>query len=145
MAMSEIVYILSNPDMRGVLKIGRTSRDDVSVRMKELYTTSVALPFDCVYACIVKDNKEVESLMHKRFEKYRRAPRREFFKVSAREAVKALKRYELEDVTPAVREESDAKLLVDERDARRAARRELEKIDPSVAEAKYLHQTITGS
>jgi hypothetical protein len=56
--MSEIVYVLSNSAMPGLHKIGMTDKDDRTVRMKELYTTGVPLPFDCVYACILEDNAE---------------------------------------------------------------------------------------
>jgi hypothetical protein len=58
--MAEIVYILSNPSIQKKLKIGKTDREDVSIRMRELWTTSVSTPFDCVYACIVGDNEAVE-------------------------------------------------------------------------------------
>ncbi|WP_192815192.1 GIY-YIG nuclease family protein, partial [Treponema pedis] len=48
-----IVYILSNPAMPGIYKIGITSRNDIKHRLKELYTTSVPVPFECEYACRV--------------------------------------------------------------------------------------------
>lgn len=59
--MSEegIVYVLSNEAMPGLVKIGRTNRDDLEVRLRELYTTGVPLPFKCEYACKVADYKSV--------------------------------------------------------------------------------------
>ena len=44
--MSNIVYVLTNPAMPGIVKIGKTNRDDPQVRMNELYTTGVPLPFE---------------------------------------------------------------------------------------------------
>jgi len=45
-----IVYVLINPAMPGLIKIGRTNQEDVKYRMSQLYTTGVPLPFECVYA-----------------------------------------------------------------------------------------------
>ena len=45
-----IVYVLTNPAFPNLVKIGITTRDEVQVRMAELYTTGVPLPFKCVYA-----------------------------------------------------------------------------------------------
>lgn len=42
-----IVYVLTNPAMPGLVKIGMTTRSDIDARMKELYSTGVPVPFDC--------------------------------------------------------------------------------------------------
>ena len=48
--MSEgIVYVLTNPAMPGMVKIGKTGRE-VEARLNDLYTTGVPLPFECAYA-----------------------------------------------------------------------------------------------
>ncbi len=36
--------------MPGIVKIGKTTQEDVKVRMQQLYQTGVPLPFDCIYA-----------------------------------------------------------------------------------------------
>ena len=46
-----IVYVLTNPSMPGMVKIGMTERSEMDARLKELYTTGVPLPFDC--KCLV--------------------------------------------------------------------------------------------
>ncbi len=48
--MSEIVYVLTNPTMPGLIKIGRTT--NLEQRVKSLSSdTGVPLPFEVFYAC----------------------------------------------------------------------------------------------
>jgi len=54
MSKSEIVYLLTNPAMPGLIKIGRTTRKDIKARMRELYTTGVPLPFECLSAKVYR-------------------------------------------------------------------------------------------
>lgn len=65
--MAGIVYLLTNPAMPGLVKIGKTTRDDLKVRMSELYSTGVPVPFECVKAVKVKDEAAVESALHTAF------------------------------------------------------------------------------
>ena len=62
-----IVYVLTNPAMPDLVKIGMTNRDNVDARMKELFNTSVPVPFECGYACKVVGLRceEVEKALHK--------------------------------------------------------------------------------
>ena len=66
-----IVYVLINPAMPGLVKIGITTRSQVHIRMSELYTTGVPLPFECSFAGKVKDVKAIETALHIGFEKNR--------------------------------------------------------------------------
>ena len=78
--MSVIVYVLTNPAMPDLIKIGKTTRDDLQARMKELYTTGVPLPFDCSMAVEVeKKGDELEKALHVAFEPHRLSRSREFF------------------------------------------------------------------
>ena len=43
--MDGTVYVLTNPAMPDLVKIGKTTRD-VSLRLSDLYTTGVPLPFE---------------------------------------------------------------------------------------------------
>ena len=67
--MSNIVYVLTNPAMPGIVKIGMTDRDDVQDRMNQLYSTGVPLPFECVVARRIEDRRalEIESALHTAF------------------------------------------------------------------------------
>ena len=63
--MSEIVYVLTNEAMDGMVKIGRTSTS-VEQRIRELDNTSMPLPFQCFYAAEVHDSVVVEGKLHRR-------------------------------------------------------------------------------
>ena len=98
-----IIYVLSNPAMPGIVKIGKTTRD-VELRLNELYQTGTPLPFECVYAARVDDESKVERALHLAFDPQRVNPRREFFSIQPEQAVTILELLALEDVTPTVQE-----------------------------------------
>ena len=94
-----IVYILTNPAMPGVVKIGRTSQDNVSTRLKRLYTTGVPVPFECEYACRINNVAECEKKIHTAFDPNRLNKKREFFKIDPKQAVAILELLELAGAT----------------------------------------------
>lgn len=96
----EIIYILINEAMPGYVKIGRTS--NLEQRIRSLDTTSVPLPFECFYACTVRDANFVEKQLHDTFLDHRVRSSREFFEISPERVVSALKIKigEIENVTP---------------------------------------------
>lgn len=104
--MSGIVYVLTNEAMPGLVKIGKTTQDDPLVRMDQLYTTGVPVPFECVIAMQVEKPDEVEKALHIAFGPDRINPRREFFKIGAEQAIVIIKQMGLEDVTPQVSAEN---------------------------------------
>jgi hypothetical protein len=81
------VYILSNPAMPGILKIGSTS-GLVEKRAAELFTTGVPGGFKIEMAFPVYENpREAEKKVHDALDFYREAQNREFFRLPAEEAV----------------------------------------------------------
>jgi len=96
---SGIVYVLSNKYMKGLLKIGRTKREDLKKRLKELYNTSVPCEFDCEYACEVDDCKKVEVALHTAFDAQRVNPKREFFNIASDSVIAVLKLVEKKNIT----------------------------------------------
>ncbi|MGB0343128.1 MAG: GIY-YIG nuclease family protein [Parvibaculales bacterium] len=106
--MSGIVYLLTNPAMPGLVKIGKTTRDDPQLRMGDLYTSGVPLPFDCELAVQVEDESAVEAALHQAFEPDRVNPRREFFKIDISQAEALLRLLGTADVTPEITEQNDA-------------------------------------
>lgn len=102
-----IVYLLTNPVMPGLVKIGMTTQEDIDKRMKELYTTGVPVPFECKFACKVKksDCFKIEKALHKAFDPQRINQNREFFRINVEQAQAILELFHHEDVTEDVSEE----------------------------------------
>ncbi len=96
---TQIVYVLTNPAMPGLVKIGRTTQLEVEERMKQLYSTGVPIPFDCAFACKVKDASEVEKALHLAFGMTRLNPNREFFKLEPERVIAVLKLLKVDDIT----------------------------------------------
>lgn len=86
------IYVLSNPSMPGIVKIGLTRRDP-RVRAHELSSpTGVPTPFKIEYVQHVNDCRQVERALHRNLHDKRVDRGREFFEVSKKEAVKRVKR-----------------------------------------------------
>lgn len=110
-----VVYLLTNPAMPGLVKIGKTT-SAAQVRMDSLYTTGVPVPFTCVFAVEVSDITATEKALHIAFGPNRINPRREFFKIDEIQARVLLEQLGTKDVTPRV--EADNQKVDD--DSRRA-------------------------
>lgn len=102
-----IVYVLTNPAIPNMIKLGMTTAEDVKQRMAQLYTTGVPLPFECVYAARVANHDKVEKALHTAFGPDRVNPKREFFEIDATQAIAIIKLMEIEDVTPNVANEKE--------------------------------------
>ncbi|MDX9990073.1 GIY-YIG nuclease family protein [Thiothrix unzii] len=105
---SQIVYVLTNPAMPGLVKIGKTTQLEVSERMKQLYSTGVPVPFDCAFACQVKDASEVEKALHFAFGRDRTNPNREFFNIEAERVIAVLKLLKVDDITTQFEQQIEA-------------------------------------
>lgn len=95
----QIVYVLTNPAMTGLVKIGKTTQQEVEDRMKQLYSTGVPVPFDCAFACRVKNAAEVEKALHLAFGMTRINPNREFFKLEPERVIAVLQLLKVDDIT----------------------------------------------
>lgn len=83
---SGYIYILVNPSLPGILKIGRTTKNPLE-RLKDLSSQSgVPTPFQLAYYKPTADCFEAEKWMHSKFEHRRVSDNREFFHVSLYEA-----------------------------------------------------------
>ncbi len=119
-----IVYLLTNPVMPGLVKIGMTTRKDIDARMKELYSTGVPLPFKCEYACKVKKSEcaKLESALHEAFAPYRINANREFFRIHVDQAKAILKFFDHGDATEEVVAEIENDLTDDDKAATEKAK-----------------------
>jgi len=97
--MAEIVYVLTNEAMDGLVKIGRTTTT-VEQRIRELDNTSMPLPFQCFFAGEVTDSAYVEAHLHKAFADKRVRTNREFFRVDPNQVRAAIMIANPKDVTP---------------------------------------------
>lgn len=114
-----IVYLLTNPAMPGLVKIGMTTREDIDARMRELYSTGVPVPFECQFACRVKkvDCAKIEHALHTAFEPQRVNANREFFRINVGQARAILELFHHEDVTSEVEDEIQNDLTADDKAA----------------------------
>jgi len=87
--MAEIVYVLTNEAMPGLIKIGRTNTD-LALRIRGLYQSGVPLPFELFFACEVQNSALVESRLHEAFGDHRLNKGREFFRLAPERAKAAL-------------------------------------------------------
>lgn len=97
--MAEIVYVLTNEAMEGIVKIGRTEIG-IDQRIRQLDNTCLPLPFQCFYAAEVEDSVNVEKTLHHIFVDKRIRSNREFFRVDANQLKSAISLAALREVTP---------------------------------------------
>jgi len=89
MADNGYVYVLMNPSMENLVKIGKTKREPQE-RAKELSsTTGVPTPFVVVYDCYFKSCSEAEIFVHTYLENkgFRVSSNREFFEIPIKDAI----------------------------------------------------------
>ena len=96
-----IVYVFTNPAMPGYVKIGKTSRNNVEQRLKELSNPAgVPVAFQCPYAAEVEDETKVEEAIHKAFAVDRPNKKREFFTTDPQRIIDLLTAFAISDATP---------------------------------------------
>ena len=84
------VYILSNPSMPGLVKIGCTDRS-LDERISELSSsTGIPTPFQLEYSVCLRDHAKAERDIHQTLVTHRVSGSREFFTVSVEVAKEAL-------------------------------------------------------
>jgi hypothetical protein len=97
---SGILYVLTNPVMPGLVKIGLTTQT-VEERIRELSSaTGVPVRFECYFAAEVPSMAEKEHRLHQIFLEVRVNPNREFFRIDPERAVLAIKMGDWKEVTP---------------------------------------------
>jgi hypothetical protein len=105
--MPDIVYVVTNPAIPGMVKIGYTSQADAKDRIAQLYSTGVPVPFDLEYAARVDNAKQVEDALHTAFAPYRINPKREFFRIEPEQAIVILRLLQRDDATAEVKQQAE--------------------------------------
>ena len=106
--MSGIVYVLTNPAMPDMVKIGKTSSENPQVRIDTLYNTSVPVPFICEIAVRVDDESQLETAIFDLLDDCRVNPKREFFRIHPERLKPLLHLIGNEDVTPEINSENES-------------------------------------
>jgi hypothetical protein len=84
------LYVLSNPSMPGLLKIGYTKNSPEERAIQISKSTGVASPFKVEYSFKCHEGQFLEEEVHRYLDSYRVANNREFFKIELYEAVEAI-------------------------------------------------------
>ncbi|MFD7863684.1 GIY-YIG nuclease family protein [Streptomyces sp. NPDC059783] len=84
------VYVMSNPAMQGLVKIGFTTQLPEDRAQELSRPTGVPLPFDVAFRALTMRWREVERLVHQRLAD-QRVSRKEFFTVSIDDAVQTVR------------------------------------------------------
>jgi hypothetical protein len=87
--MNEYIYILSNPSMPGLIKVGKTTTHP-SQRMSELHSTGVPTPFELEFSVTVSSCDYSEKAAHLALASHRVTGNREFFRVSVKKAIELI-------------------------------------------------------
>ena len=97
--MSDFVYILTNPTMPDLVKIGTTT--NLEDRLRTLSSHSgIPIPFECYYCCEVENGSDAEKRLHFGLGDHRLNPKREFFRINPERVKILLEGWALKDVTP---------------------------------------------
>ena len=97
--MPDVIYVLINEAMPGLVKIGRTDQS-LQDRLRQFDSTGVPLPFESFSAYEVQDAQVAENALHVAFGDHRVRERREFFRISPDKPTAILKAFGLRNVTP---------------------------------------------
>jgi len=85
------IYVLSNPAMPGLLKIGFTQHSDTQKRVLELSkNTAVPLHFVLEFEQVIENPMQYERLIHARLSQYRLSLDKEFFRIDPDTAEKII-------------------------------------------------------
>jgi hypothetical protein len=81
------VYILINPSLPGLIKIGKTTRDSRE-RARELYSSGVPTPFQLAFEIFSEEHDKLEKDVHSQLLDFRVSRNREFFQYPLDKAIK---------------------------------------------------------
>ncbi len=96
--MKNLIYILTNPAMPKLIKIGRTS--NLEQEMNSLsFHAGVPVDFECHYCCEVEDGEKAEKTLHVGLGEYLKNTEKGFFEINPKKAKDFLKIWAIREVT----------------------------------------------
>jgi hypothetical protein len=84
------IYVLFNPAMKGLLKIGKTTRLSETRATELSRATGIPAEFHVVYEEEFNDVSKAEQLIHSKLDEYRYNRNREFFQLSLKQAIRVV-------------------------------------------------------
>lgn len=136
-----VVYVLTNPAMPGLVKIGHTSQP-VKDRMRSLNSTGVPYPYDCAAAWEFRDHVGVEKALHRAFADCR-VSEKEFFKMDPKRVMAILEQFGRKDVTPPRSSETGTAVTNPPRSKRQMFRFSMVGIEPGVVLTSVWDESVT--
>ena len=82
--------MLSNPSLRGMVKIGYTCTEVDNRQAQLSASTAIPTPFEIEHWEIVENPRALESFLHRKYSKARVNTGKEFFRVSADDVIEAM-------------------------------------------------------
>ena len=82
------IYVLVNPSLEGLVKVGFSTKDPV-IRVRELSSTGVPRVFSIAYEALVENPRELEQRVHSTLKSHHES--KEFFRTTPEEAVAAIR------------------------------------------------------
>lgn len=92
------IYVMINPSLEGMVKIGKSSRDPKLRAIELSSATGVPTPFIVAYQIFVNDTNHIEKLLHTFFEEknYKISDNREFFSAPLSEVIEIMTTFKSE-------------------------------------------------
>src|SRR5438067_159989 len=84
------IYLLVNSSMGDLVKVGKTARHPQGRAAELSASTSIPTPFVVAYQVWVNDCDITERAIHQKLAPFRAHPRREFFRISATNAINVI-------------------------------------------------------
>jgi hypothetical protein len=109
--MTQYIYILINPSLAGMLKIGRTNRFPEQRASELSRNTNMPTPFMVAYEEEVKDSELAEKLIHEELTEqgFRITDSREFFSIPLKTAIQVVAKVarQMRDLIPSTEKDFD--------------------------------------
>jgi hypothetical protein len=117
--MAEIIYVLINAGMPTLTRVGVLADGGNPSELDDaLFPENIPLPYECIYACTVKDSAQAKGAAYEKFAAWRLGPHGDFADVMSESIVEVLRPYEVEDVTASFSASFDSPLTEEEKDTR---------------------------